>query len=394
MMKSDFPVQALRGQNEAPEFAADQDAVMTGDQEDAKREVAENTEAGKTVGSPLVATDGDGDTLTYTLTDADGRTDGDSAVFTIDWATGQIMTKEDLDYEDSANTDNEYTVVVRATDPAGIPGADTAETENSDTVTVVISVTDKNEAPVVDGDDPQTFNEDSGDITSPLATYTAVDPDADAPDPTWTVGGADGSKFNIGNESGGTPGQLKFKKKPDYEMPTDANMDNVYEVTVQASDGKLTGMRKVKVTVENADEAGVVTLSKTQPRVGIAVTASLTDPDGSISSLTWQWSNNDGDITDANSDTYTPVAGDVGDTLTATASYTDGHGSGKSESAETANMVPAADAVDTVFDRYDDDDSGRIDKGELADAVFDYEIGRTISKEDLADLVFNYEIGG
>ena len=80
--------------------------------------------------------------------------------------------------------------------------------------------------------------------------------------------------------------------------------------------------------------------------------------------------------------------------LQATAFYTDGHGSGKSESAETTSMVPAAGAVDTVFDRYDDDDSGRIDKSELAAAVFDYEIERTISKDDLAGLVFSYEIGG
>ena len=86
-------------------------------------------------------------------------------------------------------------------------------------------------------------------------------------------------------------GELKFKAKPDYENATDANTDNVYEVTVQATDGDGNrGMKSVKVTVENADEDGVVTLSKTQPRVGIAVTASLTDPDKSISGLTWQWS--------------------------------------------------------------------------------------------------------
>ena len=55
---------------------------------------------------------------------------------------------------------------------------------------------------------------------------------------------------------------LTFKKKPDYEKPTDADMDNVYEVTVQASDGRLTGMLKVKVTVTNMKEGGVVTLDK------------------------------------------------------------------------------------------------------------------------------------
>ena len=36
---------------------------------------------------------------------------------------------------------------------------------------------------------------------------------------------------------------LKFKAKPDYEMPTDTDKDNVYEVTVRPPmpDGKMTG---------------------------------------------------------------------------------------------------------------------------------------------------------
>ena len=111
-------------------------------------------------------------------------------------------------------------------------------------VTVTITVTDVNEAPEVTTTDTliTVRRDDSDDITAMLATYTAADPDVGAPTPTWSVGGADGSKFNIGNEDGGTPGELKFKKKPDYEKPTDANEDNVYEVTVQASDGKKTGM--------------------------------------------------------------------------------------------------------------------------------------------------------
>ena len=72
--------------------------------------------------------------------------------------------------------------------------------------------------------------------------------------------------------------------------PPTPTRNNVYEVTVQASDGKLTGMLKVRVTVTNEDEAGVVTLDKVTPVVGIPVTASLKDADGGISKLTWAWS--------------------------------------------------------------------------------------------------------
>ena len=73
---------------------------MDGDQSNtATREIAENTEAGEPVGAPVTAEDDDGDTLTYALWDADGGQDGDSASFDIDWGTGQIMTKEDLNEE-------------------------------------------------------------------------------------------------------------------------------------------------------------------------------------------------------------------------------------------------------------------------------------------------------
>ena len=99
MMKSDYRVQATRGTNAAPEFAADQDLTVDDDQEDAAREVAENTAAGTDIGAPVVATDDDNDILTYTLEDADGSIDGDSASFAIDWATGQLMTKAALDFE-------------------------------------------------------------------------------------------------------------------------------------------------------------------------------------------------------------------------------------------------------------------------------------------------------
>ena len=356
MMVSEFPSQRITGGNDPPEFAAvqDPDGSTDGDKAIAKREVAENTDSGKTVGSPVVATDDNGDTLTYTLTDADGGTDGDSASFGIDWGTGQILTKGDLDYE----VEPTYTVVVRATDPTGIPSVEDAVSENSATVTVTITVTDVNDAPVVaaESDMPPTFDEIVGDIDTALETYASTD--QDGADRTWSLGGADGSKFDIGQANG----ELKFRKKPDYEKPTDADMDNVYEVTVQASDGKLTGMLKVKVTVNNEDEPGTVTLDKVTPVVGILVTATLDDPDGGRSKLTWEWTiagatagNVDGVTPTPNgpvstSDTYTPKAGDVGGTLTATAEYFDGH-STVADIAAGTNKKTAANTTPPTVER-------------------------------------------
>ena len=357
MMRSEYQVQGVRGDNSAPEFAADQDPVMDLDQEDAAREVAENTEAGEPVGAPVTAEDDDSDTLTYTLWDDNGTTQtGDSASFDIDWGTGQIMTKAALDFE----TKPTYVVTVRATDPEGIPGAATAGTDNSDEVTVNITITDVNEAPEFTNDSAGGAHtvEENSNITS-VNTYRADDLDGgDTAEPTWTVSGPDSSKFDITN------GALTFKTAsvPNFEMPADANGDNVYEVTVVATVAGKAGNRDVKVTVTNMEEAGTVTLNKVQPRVGIAVTASLSDPDDSISKLTWQWSDGSDDIEGATSDTYTPKGGDdgdIGDMLTAMASYTDGEGSGKTAMGTAANVV----AVDTrnrapAFGDEDDETDG------------------------------------
>ena len=101
-------------------------------------------------------------------------------------------------------------------------------------MTVMITVTDVNEAPVVSADEMTTFAE-VGETDLVVGTYTADDPETLGDDATevftWSVAGPDGGKFNIGNETDGTLGQLKFKAEPNYEKPTDANKDNVYEVT-------------------------------------------------------------------------------------------------------------------------------------------------------------------
>ena len=93
-----------------------------------------------------------------------------------------------------------------------------------------------------------------------------------------------------------------------------------------------------------SDAAGTVALSSTQPRVGSPVTATLTDPDGGETNVTWNWERSSNQIawtaiSRADSAAYTPVAGDVGNYLRATAQYTDRHGPGKSASAVSSNAV-------------------------------------------------------
>ena len=120
-----------------------------------------------------------------------------------------------------------------------------------------------------------------------------------------------------------------------------------------------TGTKDVKVTVTNVEEPGTVTMSQRQPRVGVAITASVTDLDGDVSGVTWQWSKGGNDIAKATSATYKPVDLDVTAILTATAMYTDGEDEGKTATANSANAV----ALDTrnrppVFDDQDEDTDG------------------------------------
>ena len=77
--------------------------------ESTTRSVAENTSAGVNIGSPVTATDEDGDALIYTLAGAD------AASFDIVDSTGQLQTKAALDFE----TTTSYTFTIIASDGRG-----------------------------------------------------------------------------------------------------------------------------------------------------------------------------------------------------------------------------------------------------------------------------------
>ena len=68
-------------------------------------------------------------------------------------------------------------------------------------------------------------------------------------------------------------------------------------MTITATDGNANmATRDVKVTVTNAEEDGTVKLSQPRPRVGVAITASYSDPDGGLASATWQWWRTDSNV--------------------------------------------------------------------------------------------------
>ena len=117
------PTITVRDDDNAPTFAA---ATAT-------REVAENSTVGTNAGTPVTATDDDGDTLTYTLEGTD------AASFAIVSSSGQIQTKAGVTYDHEANTS--YSVIVKADDSNG----------GTDTIAVTINVADVDEPPSAPG---------------------------------------------------------------------------------------------------------------------------------------------------------------------------------------------------------------------------------------------------
>ena len=372
------PVQPARDDNTAPRFAS----------ASATRIITENSEGN--VGGPIRAPDADGDILTYSLLEADAA-NNDNASFSIDPVTGQLKVGKDMepDFESpddalgsvggnvvqvgtppAADTagNNIYVVTLKATDSSG---------GDSGTVAVAITVTDLNEKPVFRAGDRMwadltegmtAIDRDTADGVQPLL-YTAFDPEGGTV--TLSLMGDDAGKFMLGAgpdpcpatdpavPEGITPTckELSLNAKPDFEMPGDMNGDNIYQVTVQASDGAVTADRDVTVKVIDTDEAGKVKLSPSQDAlINAELTAMLTDSDGGVptpgqfTDQKWMWLKatpadevncaaipypedaaddarrwtavKDADK-DSPSHTYTPTVDDRGDCLRAMVTYTD-----------------------------------------------------------------------
>ena len=340
--------------NTAPVFP-DQDPETVDLETDQTREIYENMAPGTDVGEPVVATDigvdGGQEILVYSLDDA--------GPFAIDRATGQISVGAgaELDYEDVDNTDHEYEVTVTATDPSGTA---------SDAVTVTITVKDVQEAPKLAGltanDDPTTPTTERDHpentlIETERVTYTATDDEDDGADPRkplkWSLSGADMDQFNLCDPSEintcadpliNSPVELRFKDLPDFEDPADSGGNNVYNATVTVTDSRgRTDSVDVAVSVTNVEEDGEVTLSNRQPEVGVPIRAMLTDPDGGVRDVTWQWDYGDGsaDIEDATTDTYTPVTTEATNNLKlrAKAKYRDAASENNPFTADDESLV-------------------------------------------------------
>ena len=84
--------------------------------------------------------------------------------------------------------------------------------------------------------------------TTEVTTFQAYDADGDII--TYSISGTDADLLSIGSSSG----ILSFIDPPDYENPQDNDLDNIYVLTVTASDGEFAVSLGIIVTINDVVE--------------------------------------------------------------------------------------------------------------------------------------------
>jgi hypothetical protein len=177
--------------------------------------------------------------LTYSITSG-----ADMAAFTIVPATGVLtfLNAPSFELPTDIGLNNVYDVTVQVADGNG----------GFDSQAIAVTVTNVNEfAPVITSDGGGA----SAALSKPENSTAVTDvdaTDADLQTPTYSIsGGADQAAFTIVPATG----VLTFASAPNFEAPTDVGGNNVYDVTVSASDGSLTDTQAIAVTVTDVVES-------------------------------------------------------------------------------------------------------------------------------------------
>ncbi|WP_216595484.1 cadherin domain-containing protein [Myxosarcina sp. GI1] len=222
-----------------------------------------NLEENTTEVITVTADDPDGDSLNYSISGG-----SDNSLFSIDSDTGVLSFNTAPDYENPGdnNSDNVYEVEVTVSDD------DLTKTQN-----LLITVDNVNELSIASNKTVDFYGD-----TNEVIAVTAEEPDV-GDIVTYSIsGGVDSNLFSIDPDSG----ILIFNTIPDYENPSDSDLDNVYEVEVTVSDGDLTKTQNLIITAKDPDSVltPVIDLDDSEniiagnvfdnPSVGIAANSS------------------------------------------------------------------------------------------------------------------------
>ena len=235
-------------------------------------DIAENTTAVTTI----AATDADGDDLSFALISTT-----DSNLFTIDPASGALAFTSAPDFENPAdnNSDNTYELELNVFDGS-----------HTTTESVSVTVTNVDEAPsFASANESLSVSENTGD-----AVYQAQATDPEQATLSYSASGTDAGLFDLDSASG----VLSFKATPDFETPADSGANNVYELSITASDGANQVSQSLAITVTNVNEAPAfasasVNLNTDENAADFAHTVeAATDPDQG-ETLTYQLGGDD-----------------------------------------------------------------------------------------------------
>ncbi len=372
-----------------------------------------NAAENQTTVTTVTATDADGDTPSFTITGG-----ADSALFNIT-AGGVLTFKTAPDFETKSDNDNDgvYEVEVTADDNNG----------GTDSQAISVTVTDVNDAPVLDNSVNLALtsqDEDSGSPSGPIGTIVAslVDlpnsggstdnvTDADAGAVTglavtavnttngsWWYTTDNGSNwYALGSVSSSNARLLaadantRIYFQPDADYNGTVNTALTYRAWDQTSgaNGGLAdttsnggnsafsvGEEQVDLVINPVNDAptGSVTITgtATEDQILTADTSGISDADG-LGSFSYQWLRDGVAISGATSSTHTLGDNDVGSQISVQVSYTDGNGTDEgplisAQTSDVANVNDTPSGVPTITGTATEDQTLTADTSGISDA--------------------------
>ncbi len=200
-------------------------------------------------------------------------------------------------------------------------GGPTAFSAATDTASLVVTAV--NDAPVITSNGGAA-NASVNVLENSSVVTTVVSVDPDGPAPVYSIaGGADAAKFTINSSTGA----LRFIVAPNFEAPSDAGADNVYDVIVQASDGNLAATQAIAVTVTDQAITSATASGASTVAAGSVYTLNLSaDEDASSWKIVWGDGTIDTVAGNPSSVTHTFAAGNAGLNFNILVSATDRSG--------------------------------------------------------------------
>ena len=175
-----------------------------------------------------------GTAITATLEDGD-------IVSTVTWSWASGDNADGTDFSSIGTNSATYTPV--AADAGKYIGAWATYDDGYDSGNTAMKVTDSAVSQLaVNGLEAPTYEENG---TDAVGTYTASG--GGAASISWSLSGDDADDFNISS------GELTFNTSPDYEEPADADTNNVYMVTVVATNDVNNVAAELGVTITVTD---------------------------------------------------------------------------------------------------------------------------------------------